>query len=47
MQEQTSTTFELMDLFLLLKKHFLALIAATVALAVLGGLYTKFLITPQ
>lgn len=47
MQEQTSTTFELMDLFLLLKKHFLVLIAATVALAVLGGLYTKFLITPQ
>lgn len=47
MQEQNSSTFELMDLFLLLKKHFLVLIAATVVFAAIGGLYTKFLITPQ
>ena len=47
MDTQDTITIDLRDLFLLLKKHLLVIIAAAVLFAVVGGLYTKFLVTPQ
>ena len=46
MQEQ-ELTLDLRDIFLLIKKHWLVMIAAAVLFAAVGGLCTKFLITPQ
>lgn len=47
MDTQDTITIDLRDLFLLLKKHLLAIVAAAVLFAAVGGLYTKFLVTPQ
>lgn len=47
MDTQDTITIDLRDLFLLLKKHLLAIVAAGVLFAAVGGLWTKFLITPQ
>lgn len=47
MDTQDTITIDLRDLFLLLKKHLLAIVAAGVIFAAVGGLWTKFLITPQ
>lgn len=45
--QQQELTLDLRDLFLLIKKNWLAMVAAAVLFAAVGGLYTEFLITPQ
>ena len=47
MHENETVTIDLRDIFLLFKKNLLAMIAAAVVFAAIGGLYTQFLITPQ
>ena len=47
MQDHSSTTIDIKEILLLLRKHILALAATTLAFALVGGLVTKFAITPQ
>lgn len=47
MDTQDTITLDLRDIFLLIKKRWLAMIAAAVLFAVVGGIYTEFFITPQ
>lgn len=47
MQDHTSTTIDLREIFLLLRKHLLVLAAVTLVFALSGGLITKFLMPPQ
>ena len=47
MQDHSSTTIDIKEILLLLRKHILALAATSLAFALVGGLVTKFAITPQ
>ena len=47
MEEQEYETIDLREIFLLLKKHLLALIAVTIMFALFGFLVSTFLLTPK
>lgn len=47
MDTQDTITLDFRDILLLIKKHWLAMVAAAVLFAVVGTLYTEFFITPQ